>query len=1028
MDEVPASGPEGGPESDVNASQYGLTAHFPPDGIGQFEEERSKGPRGEPPEHHGGGSQVPPKHSPGPSEEEVETPLARQLREAQANGQLEITPPPPVTVEEAVKHDRTLASWSRLTDEQREDEDRGLPIVKEAPEPPPPISIPSIEATPIAEPVVETKAATEPPLSADQSPAAREPVSEIPAAEELTIEHLVPAEAVAQSAPAGAAPNIETAASGAPDRSTPEERSISQRARDIRDGKTPVPNHVGYTMENIVLKGNLVTQEDYNKLSQTEDGRREIITRFANADDTGLLEKAEATSAPEPAAAAETLEEKPIPQSIFDSWTGVLKQFDAEKTIPWEIPNGDLLRHNLLKMGILSGSRIDDLSKTPEGRYLLFGSGVFAVKEGRIPIQPKPEASKPPEGIPENQMEYWRDFWGKAVKQSESTKQIPWEIPPAMRDALIKSGVFDKDRIDELSKTPQGRYQLFEATIAPADVREIFRGTQGPVPPVPKQPTTPPATEPRDTGKDIQEILKEEAEAAKVQAAGLRKNPFHKIKEKLKAAKEASVPKAAKEVLNIGAKGEEFFKGQAEKSKGVNKILFNASSNYLNNFHARDKSLRHYVGGMVIGSSINVGLTLAAPLPGMRFVRSAIITGGVQLIMKGADIYLTNGVDGFLGNVITNDQKAQKLGFGTRAEAIKSYRTRLVGVYKLKGASNEEFTKGANEFVNDLSTKLGIPPLNSEGLDTQVGNEGASYIRENIYALFDKYKGFHKAVRDVAAGIKAGTALTTVGFGLEQVLTESIKGAIGGAEKLFHALRPSGLPSVDVTPTPPTPTTPEIGVPPTPTPTPTIPVPEVPHVELPDHLDALRPPAEFHGDLPSWTEFANHYNSLNPDQQKEFIEIMSNPDRVQDLIRWSEAHQPPIPEFEPIQGLIENPASFAELDIGANDTVGQLAIDNGYTDFWDANEVNAALKGLTIEQNRDLLEQATKNAANAQLAVQDLPTDAELVDLMRRAAAGDLSANAQLNEALHWILKGGKLRLLNKAALNEAVENLDLAA
>ncbi|MEX0616899.1 MAG: hypothetical protein WD231_03775 [Candidatus Woykebacteria bacterium] len=449
---------------------------------------------------------------------------------------------------------------------------------------------------------------------------------------------------------------------------------------------------------------------------------------------------------------------------------------------------------------------------------------------------------------------------------------------------------------------------------------------------------------------------------------------------------------------------EESLRAKAEASESrIKRFLFNSAANFLNNYHARDKEAPWYYGAFVVSGGANAALTIFAPFtavgPG-RFLRSLAITGTTHALGAGVNLGRRVVMGSVLSGYIDSDEGAKNFNFRSAKDARNYYVTQFNEAFLLKRIGEEEFGARLQQLSQEVFLRFGKTAF-GHNFSKELEEGGLRLLRERMMGTLDRYHQYNNIVRSVAAGMKAGATVTTIGFGIDQGLSK-------GFEKLMGLIH---HPTAEVPGQPGLPSGP----------------PDY-SKELP-----LAPPEGSNVNPEDWRRFASAYNSLTPDRRDDFIEIMGDPKRVQDLIDWSEAHNvvtPPTPEAIPIefQRFLDNQNNFTELDINRGDTVGKLAFNRGYDNFWDANPTSAAAKGATILENEGLLRTSAENAARQGYAAADMPTHQELIGLMRQAAGGNEAADAELDRVLHWIPQGRKLRLLKLGSTSEIIKELDLAA
>lgn len=138
---------------------------------------------------------------------------------------------------------------------------------------------------------------------------------------------------------------------------------------------------------------------------------------------------------------------------------------------------------------------------------------------------------------------------------------------------------------------------------------------------------------------------------------------------------------------------------------------------------------------------------------------------------------------------------------------------------------------------------------------------------------------------------------------------------------------------------------------------------------------------------------------------------------------------PPAPEVPPeipdLGEILSNPDLTQEIKINPGDTVGQIFVNSGQEVTW--TPADADLFGTHLLANHAMLNNIHGNMVAAGLATGDFPTEAEIVDLMTAANAGDAAAFQDLVGAAHWIPAGGNWNELSDAGIETIKKRYGIA-
>jgi len=499
-----------------------------------------------------------------------------------------------------------------------------------------------------------------------------------------------------------------------------------------------------------------------------------------------------------------------------------------------------------------------------------------------------------------------------------------------------------------------------------------------------------PSRPPPSTGARITGRAKElgESAAARV-SARLRES------ERYQTAKERA-DKIAEAAPELTRRAEEGLRDAAERTENkYQKFLYNAGAGFLNRFRWADKEQGTYAAGVIVGSVTSVALG-----PAGNIVKIPTLIGLNSILVPGISMARVYSISNVLKPWI--EDRSER--WGAARQFDDAYR--LIG----KDDNKEAFDNEIKRLAKEVAQGSNITIISEEGIRGAI---------EGRMESLRKYSKAQSHIRSFAAGLSAGSITASAGEAVFHGINSWVGGG-GGAPT--EAPGPDSGPEPPVEEAQPSPTTVE--------PPPTTPPTEVPitTTPLPETITAQDLQGVAVGPRDTFIEAYNNLDSA--EQRQAFVDVLSNPDRVQDLIRFSaasEAAQASSEVLSDANEVLQNPDFANSLEIAQGTTVSDLLANNGYDITWTPDD--ADIFGGHILANYDTLNQMHEQvkAAGIPVEFQDYPSPNEVVNLIKAAEGGDAKAFQQLVAASHWIPEGGNYNILTESGFEALKQKYGLA-
>lgn len=177
------------------------------------------------------------------------------------------------------------------------------------------------------------------------------------------------------------------------------EDNIYVIARDIRDGKMPIPEEIDPVFKLKILNDNIIPKEEFDTLKQNPEGRRYIYSKLALSEETNTTEEEKSASTKEPTGGPDQsrvqqdLEASSPPNVVpaFPQKTLDHLLSEAGKSTPLrDVPTK--MQSALVSLGSKNGgydrSTMDRMADTPQGKLEAYHAFAAAVEAGKIPVEP----------------------------------------------------------------------------------------------------------------------------------------------------------------------------------------------------------------------------------------------------------------------------------------------------------------------------------------------------------------------------------------------------------------------------------------------------------------------------------------------------------------------------------------------------------------------------------------------------------------------------------------------------------------